>query len=521
MELVQKNIHFSRISKQARNQITVEEDVNIPDTKEDIESILFHNQKVMVDEVKVNDQKVHIRGRLMYTILYCSEESGRLCSLEGSIPVEEKLYMEGIENTDKVTVKICMEDFSVGIINSRKISIQSLLDIHASVQELYDEQMTTDLQNEVCEVQKKECPFTQLAVCKKDVFRVRENLSLPSNMPNIEEVLWKNISVQEFECKTLDGQLEIQGKVYVFILYEGERQNRPQIYQMTMPFGTTLECSGCENQMIPDISYDMTECQVHVESDFDGEDRSFGVEMTFEVDMKIYATEKVDVLWDTYGIQKELIPEEEEVRYDVLTMSENGCIKVTDTWKVPEMEGEGIQILYSQGECFVEKCEAYPEGISIQGMLVTQILFKQENADNVYGSHQRMIPFEQVIEYPPEIQGQPDLMKCYVNPKCTTVQLQYLGEQSVELRANIFYHLLAFETVSTKNIKKVESREMDVEKCNHLPSMAIYFAKSEDTLWEMGKKYCVPIKQIKEMNQMTSDEMKAGDRILIVRGMGA
>ena len=39
MELVQKNIHFNRLAKEVRNQITIEEDVNIPDTKEDIEEL--------------------------------------------------------------------------------------------------------------------------------------------------------------------------------------------------------------------------------------------------------------------------------------------------------------------------------------------------------------------------------------------------------------------------------------------------------------------------------------------------
>ena len=141
MELVKKNIHFNRVTKEARNQITLEEDINIPDTKEDIESILFHNYRVIIEEVKEGEQKVHIRGKMIYSILYRSEETGRLCALEGSIPIDEQLYMEGVGNSDKVMVKTTVEDFSAGIINSRKISIQSILELYAYVQELYDEQI--------------------------------------------------------------------------------------------------------------------------------------------------------------------------------------------------------------------------------------------------------------------------------------------------------------------------------------------------------------------------------------------
>ena len=33
MELIRKNIHFNKMTKEAKNQITLEEDVNLPDTK--------------------------------------------------------------------------------------------------------------------------------------------------------------------------------------------------------------------------------------------------------------------------------------------------------------------------------------------------------------------------------------------------------------------------------------------------------------------------------------------------------
>ena len=522
MELVKKNIHFNRITKNARNQITLEEDVNIPDTKEDIESILFHNQRVTIEEVKVGDQKVHIRGRLSYAILYRSEESGRLCSMEGSIPIEEKLYMEGIENSDKVTVKACIEDFSAGIINSRKISLQSILDLKAYVQELYDEQITTAVEDEESEVLKKECEFTQLAVCKKDIFRFRENITIPNNMPNVEEVIWKNICVQEFECKTLDGQLSIQGKVLVFIIYEGERDSHHQTYQTTVPFNATLECSGSNMNMLSDISYDIVDSQVHLESDFDGEARSFGIEMVFELDINIYATEKVATLWDLYGIQKELTPTTENISYDVLSMNQNGNMKVADTVRIPGMEEGNCRILYGEGDSILEKYEVTEEGIMVHGMLQCQVLFEQGNEENEYNSGQSMIPFSQLIEFPKDTNTNwKDILNnlsCNIQLHCNLIQFAPAGEGEMEVRANVDYGLLMFEKKMGRNITGVDVKEMDMEKCNNLPSMAIYFAKPGDSLWEMGKKYCVPIRQIREMNHISSEDIKTGERVLIVRG---
>ena len=41
MELIKKNIHMDRIRTQAVSQVTLEEDMNIPDQKPDVSSLCF------------------------------------------------------------------------------------------------------------------------------------------------------------------------------------------------------------------------------------------------------------------------------------------------------------------------------------------------------------------------------------------------------------------------------------------------------------------------------------------------
>lgn len=519
MELVKKNIHFNRIAKEARNQITLEEDVNIPDTKEDIEAILFHNNRIIIEEAKAGDQKVHIRGKIVYSILYRSEESGRLCSMEGSIPIDEQLYMEGISGADKVMVKSQVEDFSVGIINSRKISIQTILELYVYVQELYDEQITTGLNDVECEVLQKECDFTQLAVCKKDIFRFRENINIPNNMPNVEDIVWSSIKVQDVEYKPLDGQLSVQGKVHVFVIYDGERESRNQMYQATIPFSTVMECSGSNMNMTSQITYEIVDSQLHLETDFDGEARSFSVELVLELDMKLYEPQKVAVLWDIYGIQKDLNPNAETIAYDVLIGQQNGTIKVSDKMNLSEAENGQAKILYADCKSLLEKCDVTNDGILINGMLACQVFYQVGMDENEHSSSQWMIPFSQMVEWPEGISGKMENISCNVQLNCSEPQFAFDMDGNMEAKANVAYDILAFEKMAGRNITNVDVKEMDMEKCNNLPSMAIYFAKQGDTLWEMGKKYCVPIKQIREMNHLSSDEMKAGEKVLIVRGM--
>ena len=150
-------------------------------------------------------------------------------------------------------------------------------------------------------------------------------------------------------------------------------------------------------------------------------------------------------------------------------------------------------------------------------MVVCQVLYTVGAEENEYGSSQFMLPFSKTLEM--KNGTLKENLSCTVCMDCRDLQFTFDMDGGMEAIANIAYNVLVFEKMAGRNIVDVDVREMDMEKCNNLPSMAVCFATQKDTLWEMGKKYCVPIKQIKEMNHLASDEIKEGEKILIVRGM--
>ena len=50
-----------------------------------------------------------------------------------------------------------------------------------------------------------------------------------------------------------------------------------------------------------------------------------------------------------------------------------------------------------------------------------------------------------------------------------------------------------------------------------LPGMIIYVVKDGDNLWNIGRKYYVSVNKIRELNNLGSDELQAGQKLLIVK----
>lgn len=87
--------------------------------------------------------------------------------------------MEGVLPSDTVTVEGTVEDFTVNMINSRKLSLQALILLSARIEEIYDEELPVGIQGEDTEagVEYRIAPMevTQLAICKMIFSAKRRN----------------------------------------------------------------------------------------------------------------------------------------------------------------------------------------------------------------------------------------------------------------------------------------------------------------------------------------------------------
>ena len=103
---------------------------------------------------------------------------------------------------------------------------------------------------------------------------VKEELEVPQNYPNISRMIWQGVETENVEFRALEGKISVQGDLNVFFLYEGEGEEQAvRCYETTVPFGGTVDCTGCDEGMAADIDYVLGSKDVEIRPDFDGEQR--------------------------------------------------------------------------------------------------------------------------------------------------------------------------------------------------------------------------------------------------------
>jgi len=62
---------------------------------------------------------------------------------------------------------------------------------------------------------------------------------------------------------------------------------------------------------------------------------------------------------------------------------------------------------------------------------------------------------------------------------------------------------------------------VDLEQYEKQPGIAGYIVKSGDRLWDIAKEHHTTVDDVMQMNQLSSENVSRGDKLLIVKQMGA
>lgn len=522
LELIRKNIHMDCIRTEAVSQITLEDDRVIPDSKPDAEGISLEHAETVIDEIKPSNDAVQVRGKLCYRLLYHTSEPGCvLVPFEGEISIDEKIHLPGATSADTVAISAEVEDFSAGLINSRKLSLRSLVTLRAWVEEIRDEQVPVGLEcngvegTEEMPVQYRQSPMqlAQIAVCRNDVFRIREEAELPNGFPNVLQLLWSSAELRDVAFRVTEGKIGIQGEVGVFVLYEGEGDDHPiRSYETALPISGSLECSGCREGMLPDIRYTVGQSSVTVRPDSDGEERCISLELTMDLRIRVYEEEQVQVLSDVYGTSAEITADMHKAELPGVLARITGKHKVSERVSVPGREPI-LHVLHSQAQAQPGRQTVTEGGLQLTGSISVQILYITENDGNPYVGTNVQVPYQYTLEVSDIREG--DIAR--VSVRTEQLQVTMADGEELEIKVLLCAEAMILRNTPTELMDSVKLSGMSSQTLAALPGMVIYIVRPGDHLWDIGKKYYIPVERLRSLNGLEQDELQEGQKLLIAK----
>lgn len=520
MDFLYRNMYMEQKKWEATTQITIEEDINVPDAKNDCMNILLKDAVIHVDETRVGREQVVVKGCLQYQILYTAGTT--LEEICGTIPFEEVINATGATPGDMATTKAVLEDFKVSMINTRKLAVQSVIVLHVANYQQMEEAWTEDVVNCECggvEKQWESKEMLQLVQKKSDVFRVKEEMDLPGGYPTIHKVLWKRVTLGEFEARPMEGRVSVKGDLACQVIYIGQGQNPSvKLFQKKVPFHGVVDCSGCSSDSYISIIPCLHQYTLDVKPDLDGEERLFYLDAPLDISLRVYEREQMRLLADAYSTQAHLTPEKKVVHAPMLYVTGEGKTKVRHSHVLKEGVPFMTQLLCTMGEIYPEK-EVWEDGkLHLMGSVQVQMLYQTGEEEMPYAVTECMIPYNMEMESSmPWAEGmeKPSIM---IEPRLEQLEVTQIDSRELEIKGVVGFFVLVFGSENSACIGNFQYAPMDAEVYASLPSMVVCFADQDTPLWEYGKKYYMSVEDMKRINNLSADVLKRGEKLLLVKG---
>lgn len=562
LELVKKHIHMNRFKSNVATQVTLDDDFIVPDTMDDMARVILSSGDIQIESVKNQGERVLIKGKLNFQVLYRKAEGG-FQTMAGHIPFEEPVNVPGLEEKDYVGVSWELEDLNAGMINSRKISVKAIVTLMVRVETLYDAEAAVDIveagnggrdetgwasgdgepagwsmggfdgeggdggksgagaasdeDSKGMEILRRQADVAVIAVRRKDTYRIKEDISLSGSKPSIEQILWSEIRLRGTTTKPLDGRIHIEGEVMIFAIYTGEGENIPvQWLEESIPFAGEVELPEAMEGMVPSISVRLVHKELEAKPDYDGEMRDLELDAVLELDMKLYEEQQIELLGDFYSNDREIQLESGEVCFDRLLSKNTGKCRIAE--KVDLNSGERIlQICHNDGTIKIDDVEIRDDSLQIDGVLEVSLLYLTSDDSEPVRAETEMVPFHYEAETPGIT---PDSVY-QLNTGLEQMTAVMTGGDTVEVKAVITLDILVLQPVKEPVILGVREAPLDFEKLQELPGITGYIVQPGDCLWDIAKRFHTTRKQVIEANGLPGEQVRPGDRLILVKDVAS
>mgnify|MGYP000413964985 FL=1 len=534
MQLNKIKLHSCTTFASAQSQITLDDDYNVPDYRPDIVKVLKEKGELHFDEVKAAAGAAWLKGRLVFRVLYRSDqENGKISCLKGEIPFQEKLNMDGVQEYDVIQASGEIEDLTIGVIHSRKISVRAVILLKTEEPREKEDELCVGIEaDDGCEKRYRNTNILQLLCMKRDQCRQKSEITLPSSKPNVQEILWKSLEIRNLDTKMGQDGVKLSGEVLISVLYQEEEEtDRVQWYETVIPLDCGVECdAGTEADIIYKVKAEPTSMELEVKPDYDGEERVLVLELVMNLDIRIWKEQEISMLEDIYSLKKEIIPVRTGVTLQHISVKNDSQCRLTEQMELAESQEKILQICSCEGTVHLENTELTGQGVRAEGILVTELLYITTDDQMPIGSAREIYPFEQFIEIPQQTvrteQNKPEgtetleqKNKLQTELDCRISQLSavMLDQDHVEIKAVIGLNLLAFEQEQIDNITDTCEEPLDMEQLQKRPGLVGYIAKDGDSLWSIAKENHTTVEDILQDNHRTDENLRRGDKILIVK----
>lgn len=516
IELTGEQIGINSFFGEETIQAVLENDINVPDARPDVEKILHVKADMYIVDTEVMQDKVVIDGAIRYTILYmCDDEMQPVRSMVADIDFSENVFVSEARPTMKPFVKLNAQYIGHNVINGRKLNIKTIADISVGIVSDTKQDMIVSITGtDDIQMRSETVKISEIVGDEQEDFIIREEFTMPEEKPLILELLSTDIKVTGKDMKLTDDKVVIKGDLVVSTLYiADEEQQTIQFAQREIPFTQFMDFPGMNENRNCTLHYELKEVTVEPREDSDGELRNISVEASINARVICTDTSEIDVIADAYSPTHKLNLETTNImvpRYVVEKVQEQE--QLSEKVFIREDAPEARELFSVTCNISSTDYEVLEDRVAIDGVVTFDVLYISDDRETPIHNCLHEAPFKKVVAAPGAKPG----MKCELQIEPSVCNYSLVTPIEIDIHQTVDIGVKVKTENKVQIITGAKPEPIDKNYFKATPSMVMYYIQPEDTLWDIAKRYYTTVEEIVDVNDIQfPDRLEEGKCILI------
>jgi len=503
---------ISEIIDSNTTEALLENEISISEDMPNIEKIISTEGKIKINSVSVHTNNVTVNGDLIYNIIYRSnDEEVSVASMSGKIAFTEEIPMSGATENMEANANTYIDYIDSELLSERKSLIKAVANIDVELIHKRPIDFICSLESDGSfQAKTKNIVYTDVVSHTTEDVNVNDSIELNQNSNKITNILKSDCDAYITNIDIMNDRMLVEGICKVGFLYTEDNNLTTTGYvSEEFPFTHYIELKNSNIDMLRDINVSFKDLSYKIDENYDSEDKIISFNANFTIDAKLYDTVEKNIILDAYSTNSEIEIDSAKINLvstknikDIIVKYENNFDVMTGTIK--DIYTVDISPKISEKRTFDNK-------YVIDGFLDINLLYLNGDVNKIDRAYVSM-PYSTTIEIANEDKDF-DLTSDVKISKCSAYRK---GNNSVVVNCDIKVDMKFKNTDEISVIRNInEIAPIDFSK---MPSLIFRVVQQGETVWDIAKNYNVSINYLKELNELSQDDiLTPGKKIIIAR----
>lgn len=472
----------------------------LPDNRPRIVSVEDSNVNVGVSGVSLSGDiaefNIFAQVDLIYNALAVSEDEEHLfctaCRFSKTFKETSDIAKE--DSSDEIrayALKANVENVETTLISDRKVNIKIYVLLYSAANIYYNENCADSFEDHDIVCKKKIVSGVRSLGLKRVESYINEDVELDKSLPEIENILCKNVSIQIENKKITDGKIIFYGTAHTDIVFSA---NTDEEKFFSAGFDVNFN-QACEFDGLNDDTQSVIDCSV---SDVTLDVKSNGIigtEMLLSFEVEAFGNYEYDVIEDAFlpGANTQIDKCELRLANNIIINENVGICSE----KLNVASGDADKILASSVQ--QHECNTYikEKNVYFDGVYNIKVMYVPKTDSNLVKIVTAQVPFGYMAQAQV---ASADVIDGNVSVKSVTAQINDYGEIIVKWVADVQALVTQIKYVNALNNIHREDEKSTKER-----SIYYHFISENETVWDVAKKFGVAPSDLCKLNNITED----------------